>query len=363
MTAANDKSAPYARRQSRLIRVGNVPIGAGNPIVIQSMTNTRTFDAEATLSQIRALKNAGCELVRCAVLNMEDAAALREITEKSPLPVIADIHFDYKLALSAIDNGVAGLRLNPGNITEQSKVSQIAEQAALKNIPIRIGVNGGSVDRSRYAHADAYSLVQSAVKHIEILEQMQFYNLKVSLKSSDIRIMLEANRIFASERDYPLHLGVTEAGTEMMSAVRSSIGIGTLLMEGIGDTIRVSVAGDPVREIKIAREILISLGLKKGIKFIACPTCGRTGINVEQLTDTIEKEFGQLNLGLTIAVMGCTVNGPGEAKDADLAVIGGPAESLLYLRGVQHSKVKNDEILASMKVLIRNEFAVEGFKA
>lgn len=341
------------RKKTRTVFIGNVPIGGAHPIVIQSMTNTPTKNIQASLTQIQALGEAGAQIVRLAVLDSEDADALKALVERSPVPLVADIHFDYLLALKAVESGISALRLNPGNIREQNKMALIVEKAAAKNIPIRIGVNAGSLDRTKYSHPTPENMIKSALDHIRILEKMDFYNIKVSLKSSDVKNMVDAYRLFSQERDYPLHLGVTEAGPFFTSAVRSAMGIGSLLMDGIGDTIRVSVSGDPVQEMKIAREILISLGLKKGIKWVACPTCGRTEVDVESIALKLEEKFCHLDAPLTIAVMGCVVNGPGEAKEADAALIGGKNESLIYIRGELYKKIANSEIVREMERAIQ----------
>lgn len=341
------------RRKTSEVNVGGVLIGGNNPIVIQSMTNTPTKSVDRTIAQIKELSKAGASLVRIAVQDMEDADSLSQIVQSSFIPLIADIHFDYQLALKAIDAGVAGLRLNPGNIRKKSEIVKIVEKAGANKIPIRIGVNAGSLDHRRFPQPDAESMVQSALEHIKLLEELNFYHIKVSLKSADVKTMIQANRQFANERDYPLHLGVTEPGTIITSAVRSAMGIGTLLMEGIGDTIRVSVAGNPVSELPIAREILISLRLKSGIKFIACPTCGRTEADIEAITIALQNRFGQLQKNLTIAVMGCVVNGPGEARTADIALIGGKSESLIYQKGEFIKKIDNEKILPELEKMIQ----------
>jgi (E)-4-hydroxy-3-methylbut-2-enyl-diphosphate synthase len=342
------------RKKTKVIDLGGVKIGGENPIRIQSMTNTPTYEIEKTLAQIQELARNGAEIVRLAVLGQEDATALDLLIRRSPVPLVADIHFDHRLALKALDAGISGLRLNPGNIREKERVAQVVEKAGERSVPIRIGVNAGSLDPNRFPHADAHSMVQSALEHIEILENLKFDQIKVSLKASDVRTMIEANRLFSEKRDYPLHLGVTEAGTRMMSAVRSSIGIGTLLLEGIGDTIRVSVSGDPVQELTIAREILISLGLQKGIKWIACPTCGRTRVDVAALTGELESAFQNIREDISIAVMGCMVNGPGEAREADLALVGGERISLIYRNGLIIKKIPNENLLSEMKDVIQD---------
>lgn len=346
-------NSPIIRKPTKQVKIGKVLVGGNAPISIQSMTNTPTSCAKDTLIQIRELFKAGAQIVRLAVLNKEDAHTLPKIIEQSPLPLVADIHFDPQLALLALDAGISGLRLNPGNIKDFSSIAQIVQKAGENSIPIRIGVNAGSLDKNLYPSPTAQAMVQSALNHIQILESLDFYNIKVSLKSSCVSTMVKAVKMFSKERDYPLHLGVTEAGTLAMSAVRSAMGIGSLLMEGLGDTIRVSVAGNPINEMEIAKEILISLGLKKGIRFIACPTCGRTTTSTEDLTLLLQKKFGHLEIPLTIAVMGCVVNGPGEAKEADIALIGGKKENLIFYQGEFKEKV------SFMDTFFRLEFYIE----
>lgn len=346
-------NSPIIRKPTKQVKIGKVLVGGNAPISIQSMTNTPTSCAKDTLIQIRELFKAGAQIVRLAVLNKEDAHTLPKIIEQSPLPLVADIHFDPQLALLALDAGISGLRLNPGNIKDFSSIAQIVQKAGENSIPIRIGVNAGSLDKNLYPSPTAQAMVQSALNHIQILESLDFYNIKVSLKSSCVSTMVKAVKMFSKERDYPLHLGVTEAGTLAMSAVRSAMGIGSLLMEGLGDTIRVSVAGNPINEMEVAKEILISLGLKKGIRFIACPTCGRTTTSTEDLTLLLQKKFGHLEIPLTIAVMGCVVNGPGEAKEADIALIGGKKENLIFYQGEFKEKV------SFMDTFFRLEFYIE----
>ncbi|HOJ49256.1 MAG TPA: flavodoxin-dependent (E)-4-hydroxy-3-methylbut-2-enyl-diphosphate synthase [Spirochaetota bacterium] len=346
------------RSKTRVISVGNVRIGGENPIVIQSMTNTETKDKEKTLTQIISLKNEGAKIVRVSVKDNRDVEVLPYLIEKSGIPLIADIHFDYKLAIESIRKGIAGIRINPGNIKDEKKLIEIIKEAKIKNTAIRIGVNTGSIDRTRYK-PDSEGMVYSALDFIKEAEKLGFYNIKVSLKSSDIKNNIEANRLFSQKSNYPLHIGVTEAGPLMISAVRSSIGIGVLLLDGIGDTIRVSVTGDPVNEVKIAKEILISLGLMNGIKWISCPTCGRTSIDVEKITLELMdsfKNFDDINKIITIAVMGCTVNGPGEAKDSDIAVVGGTDYSLIYIKGSIYKKVENFNIFKELKQVIESYF-------
>lgn len=340
------------RRKSKLLKIGTVEIGGGSAVSIQSMCNTPTKDIDKTLSQIKDLYNAGAQIVRLSVLDNEDAEALYSLVEQSPAPLVADIHFDASLALKSIDASINGLRLNPGNIQDPQKVIEIAKEASKKDIPIRVGVNAGSLDRKKYPKLNAQNMVLSALEQIQLLEEIDFKNIKVSLKASDPTLMVEANRLFCNERDYPLHLGVTEAGNNIMSAVRSSIGIGSLLMQGIGDTIRVSVAGDPLKEIPIAKEILLSLGLKEGIYWIACPTCGRTEVNVEKIVSSLSQVFSHIKAPLKIAVMGCIVNGPGEAKEADIALVGGKSKSLIYKKDQLIKTVSNDEILNELTKII-----------
>jgi len=345
------------KNNTRVITVGNVSIGGENPVVIQTMTNTDTKDKEKTLSQIICLKEEGAELVRVSVKDKKDVDALPYLIENSGLPLIADIHFDPELALESIKKGIAGIRINPGNIKDKNRLKNIILEAKKRGTAIRIGVNSGSVDRERY-QPNPEGMVYSALDYIKEFEKLGFYNIKVSLKASDIRTTIEANRLFSSKANYPLHIGITEAGPLFVSAVRSSIGIGALLLEDIGDTIRVSISGDPVNEIKIAREILISLNLMNGIKWISCPTCGRTSIDVEGITLRLMDSFKNLDINrvLTIAIMGCTVNGPGEAKDSDIAVVCGKDFSLIYLNGYMYKKVSNDQIVNTLREVIETNF-------
>ncbi len=346
------------RKKRKVIKVGDVYIGGNHPIVIQSMTSTLTKDVPATIKQINQLSAAGAQLVRTAVLDFDDATALNKIIAQTDVPIIADIHFDDKLALESIKAGVAGLRLNPGNIKEKDKVELIVKACQQAEIPIRIGVNSGSLDRKKYTHTDeVINMVHSALDHIQILEDLNFYDIKVSLKSSSIINMVKAYRLFSEKKDYPLHVGVTEAGTTIRSAVRSSIGIGSLLLDALGDNIRVSVAGDPVKEMNIAKEILVSLGLKKGIKWIACPTCGRVNFDVEKVSLMLENQFSHVDANLSIAVMGCIVNGPGEAKDADIAVVGGKEKSIIYMNGQVYKTVEHNKILATTEEVIMKKLA------
>lgn len=352
------------RRKTRQIQVGKVKIGGDAPISVQSMTNTRTDDAAATLRQIGELAAAGCEIIRCAVPDMAAAEGLKRIVSESPIPVIADIHFDYKLALAAIDAGVDGLRLNPGNIGGNDRVAAVVDAAKKRNIPIRIGVNAGSLPKDlleKYGHPTAEALVEAAWRHIHILEEMDYRNIKVSLKAHDVSLTVAAYRLLASQCDYPLHVGITEAGTINSGIIKSAVGIGTLLAEGIGDTIRVSLTGDPVREVKVAYDILKSLGLREyGPTLISCPTCGRTKINLEKLALEVERRLEKISEPITVAVMGCVVNGPGEAREADVGIAGGINEGLIFKKGVVLKKVPEaciiDELFAEIdKILLERK--------
>ena len=337
------------RRITRQLQLGSVFIGGDAPVSVQSMTNTRTDDAAATLRQIKELAAVGCDVIRCAVPDMPAAQALREIVAQSPIPVIADIHFDYKLALAAIDAGVNGLRLNPGNIGGREKVEAVVAAARIKNIPIRIGVNAGSLPKDlleKYGHPTAEALVEAAWRHIHILEELDYRNIKISLKAHDVPLTIAAYRLLAAQCDYPLHVGITEAGTVNSGIIKSAVGIGTLLAEGIGDTIRVSLTGDPVNEVKVAYNILKALGLREyGPTLISCPTCGRTRINLEKLALEVERRLNEIAEPITIAVMGCVVNGPGEAREADIGIAGGIGEGLLFRKGEIIKKVSEDKIV------------------
>lgn len=337
------------RKVTRKVKVGNVYIGNDAPVVIQSMTNTDTRNVEETLKQIRELYNAGCEVIRCAVPDMEAAEAIKEIVKQSPIPVVADIHFDYRLALKAIENGISALRINPGNIGDVERVKAVVKAAKEKNIPIRIGVNSGSLEKKileKYKKVTAEGLVESAMNHAKILEELDFKDIVISIKSSNVKMMIEAYRLISEKCDYPLHLGVTESGTKFKGTIKSSVGIGTLLAEGIGDTIRVSLTSDPVEEIKVAKEILKSLGLRKeGLEFVSCPTCGRTQINLINIAEEVEKRLENVNKNIKVAVMGCVVNGPGEAKEADIGIAGGKGEGLIFRKGQIIKKVKEEDLI------------------
>lgn len=340
------------RRKTRKLRVGKVFVGGDSEITIQSMTNTDTRDAEKTLKQIRMLYNAGCQIIRCAVPDIKAAESLKEITKNSPIPVVADIHFDYRLALKAIENGVDALRINPGNIGSEERVRLVAEAAKAKNIPIRIGVNSGSLEKDileRDGKVTAEGLVESALRHVRILEKLDFYDIVISIKSSDVKMMIEAYRLISEKCDYPLHLGVTESGTKERGTIKSSVGIGTLLAEGIGDTLRVSLTSDPIEEIKVAKEILRSLGLRKGgVEFVSCPTCGRTEIDLIGIANAVEKKLETINKDIKVAVMGCVVNGPGEAREADIGIAGGKGEGIIFKKGKVIKKVKEEELITEL---------------
>ncbi|MDX8336981.1 MULTISPECIES: flavodoxin-dependent (E)-4-hydroxy-3-methylbut-2-enyl-diphosphate synthase [Cetobacterium] len=347
-------------RTSKVVKVGNLLIGGGNEIIIQSMTNTPTVDVKKTVEQIKKLQEEGCQLVRVTVNNEEAAKSIRFIKEQISIPLVADIHFDYKLALLAIENGIDKLRINPGNIGSDEKVEIVVKKAMEKEIPIRIGVNSGSLEKSileKYGKPTADAMVESALYHMKLLEKFKFTDIIISLKSSNVKMMIDAYRKLSKLCDYPLHLGVTEAGTAFQGTVKSAIGIGALLVDGIGDTIRVSLTEDPVEEIKVAKEILKVLGLKEvGVEIVSCPTCGRTEIDLIGLAYQVEEEFAKMDKKLKIAVMGCVVNGPGEAKEADYGVAGGKGVGVLFKKGEIVKKVDEKDILKELKKLIENDF-------
>lgn len=346
------------RRKSREISLGNVKIGGNSKITIQSMTNTDTRDVKATLNQIKELEKAGCEIIRVAVIDEEAANALKIIVKESSIPVVADIHFDYKLALESIDNGVSGLRINPGNIGNSDKVRMLVRKCKEKNIPIRIGVNSGSVEKDileKYSGVTAKGMVESALRHVKILEDENFKEMKISIKSSDVNMMIESYRLIKDECDYPLHIGVTEAGVLFSGTIKSAIGIGTLLSEGIGDTIRVSLTGNPIEEINVAKEILKTLDLReKGIEIISCPTCGRTQIGLIEIANEVVLRTKNINKNIKIAVMGCAVNGPGEAREADIGIAGGNGTGLIFKKGIIIKKVKEEELVEALLKEIDN---------
>lgn len=343
------------------IKIGDVKIGGGAPISVQSMTTTPTDDVDKTVKQINELKNAGCEIVRLAVLNKNCAQALKEIKLKTDIPLVADIHFDYRLALIAIDSGIDALRLNPGNIGKKEFTEEVVKKAKKNNVPIRIGINGGSLEKYLYEDKNtslADKMVKSALNHIKILEDNDFNLIKVSLKSSDVMTMIEAYRKIYRLIPYPLHLGVTEAGTLRQGIIKSSIGIGALLSEGIGDTIRVSLTENPVEEVKAGFDILRALNLRqKGVNFVSCPTCGRCKINLIELAHKVEERFCNLNKPITIATMGCPVNGPNEAKEADYGIAGAIGEGYIFKKGVLIKKVKENELLDEFEKIIYSDIS------
>ncbi len=340
------------RRKTRVLELGKVKIGGDNPIVVQSMTNTKTEDIPSTVAQINQLADLGCEVIRCAVPTMEAAKAIAAIKKEITLPLIADIHFDYKLALEALKSGVDGLRLNPGNIGSRDRVEAVVKAAKERNVPIRIGVNGGSLPQdllAKYGHPTAEALVEAAWRHIHILEDLNYTNIKVSLKAHDVPLTMAAYQLLAGQCDYPLHVGITEAGTVNSGIIKSAVGIGGLLAQGIGDTIRVSLTGDPANEIKTAYEILKALNLRSyGPTLISCPTCGRTSISLEKVALEVEKRLSNIKVPLTVAVMGCVVNGPGEAREADVGLAGGKGEGLIFQKGQIMRKVPEDSLVEEL---------------
>ena len=337
---------------TRQILVGGIPIGGGAPVVIQSMLNTKTTDVEGSLGQIRALASAGCQIARLAVPNMEAARGFAEIAKESPLPLVADIHFDYKLAIAAAEGGAAKIRINPGNIGGEDRVKAVVEVCKEKHIPIRIGVNGGSLDKKlleKYGHPTAEALVESAFQHLELLEKQGFYDTCVSMKSSTVPTMVAAARLFRSKCDYPIHIGVTETGPVKQGLIKSAMGIGALLLEGIGDTIRVSLTDDPVEEVYAAKDILKAAGLRKeGVNIVSCPTCGRTRIDLIGLVNQVDAALKDCQKPITVAVMGCVVNGPGEAREADIGIAGGDGCGMIFEKGEQVEKLPYEELLPAL---------------
>lgn len=337
------------RRSTRQIHIGKVAIGGGAPISVQSMTNTKTTDTEATVAQIRALQAAGCDIVRLAVPDMEAAKNLGNILRQVTVPLVADIHFDYKLALEAIHQGIHALRLNPGNIGGEERVRAVVEAAKEAGIPIRIGVNAGSLDKKilkKYGGVTPEALVESAMEHVRILEALDFHDMKISLKAHDVPLTIAAYRLMSQTVDYPLHLGITEAGTVNTGIIKSAVGIGALLAEGIGDTFRISLTGDPVVEVRVANEILKSLGLKEyGPTLVACPTCGRTSIDLPAIAAQVEEKLRDIEEPIEVAVMGCVVNGPGEARGADVGIAGGNGEGLIFRKGEIVRKVPEADLV------------------
>lgn len=350
------------RRKSKQISIGNVKIGGSAPISVQSMCNTDTRDVQKTLEQINELASAGCEIARLAVLNKDAANAIKDIVAKSQIPLVADIHFDYRLALQCIENGIHALRINPGNIGKKEHTIKVVESAKAHNIPIRIGINAGSLEKE-FAEMDLplyEKMIKSALRHIEILEDLNFYDIKLSLKSSDVLTTIKAYQEIAKIIEYPLHLGVTEAGTLKMGLIKSSIGLGTLLSDGIGDTIRVSLTENPVEEVDAGFGILKSLGLRqRGINFISCPTCGRTQIDLISLAKKVEERFKNLDLPITIAVMGCPVNGPGEAKHADFGIAGAIKEGYIFKKGEIIARVPETDLINSLEKIIMETYSLD----
>jgi len=341
------------REHTKVIHIGNRVIGGGNPILIQSMTNTRTEDVKATVEQIHRLEAAGCEIIRCTVPTMEAARAIGEIKKQISIPLVADIHFDYKMAIAAMEYGADKIRINPGNIGGQDKVAAVVQVAKERNIPIRVGVNSGSLEKElveKYHGVTAEGIVESALDKVRMIEELGYRNMVISIKSSDVLMCVRAHEILAEQTDYPLHVGITESGTIISGNIKSSIGLGLILHQGIGDTIRVSLTGDPVEEIKSAKLILRTLGLRRGgIEVVSCPTCGRTKIDLIGLANQVETMAAEFPLDIKVAVMGCAVNGPGEAKEADIGIAGGIGEGLLIKKGEIVRKVPEQELLGVLR--------------
>ena len=341
------------RDETKQIQIGSVTIGGGSPVAIQSMTNTKTEDVQATVAQILALEKAGCEIIRCAVPTMEAAAALREIKKEIHIPLVADIHFDYRLAIAAIENGADKIRINTGNIGSRDRIQAVVDKAKEYQVPIRVGVNSGSLEKElveKYGKVTAEGLVESALDKVHLIEEMGYDKLVVSIKSSDVLMCVRAHELIADVCPYPLHVGITESGTVTAGNIKSSIGLGLILHQGIGDTIRVSLTGDPVEEIRSAKLILKTLGLRKGgIEVVSCPTCGRTKIDLIGLANQVEQMVEDIPLDIKVAVMGCVVNGPGEAKEADIGIAGGIGEGLLIKKGEIVKKVKEEELLETLR--------------
>ena len=346
------------RETTRVVQIGDKRIGGGNPVLIQSMTNTRTQDVDATVSQILRLERAGCEIIRCTVPDMEAAKALAQIKKRIHIPLVADIHFDYKMALAAIENGADKIRINPGNIGGPEKVRAVVEAAKDRKIPIRVGVNGGSLEREileKYGGVTAQGIVESALDKVHMIEEQGYDNLVISIKSSDVLMCVQAHEILAERTHYPLHVGITESGTVLSGSIKSAVGLGLILHQGIGDTVRVSLTGDPVEEIGAAKLILRTLGLRKGgIEVVSCPTCGRTQIDLIGLAGKVEELVKDYPLDIKVAVMGCAVNGPGEAREADIGIAGGRGEGLLIRKGEIIRKIPEDQLLNALKEELDN---------
>ena len=346
------------REHTKVIQIGDRKIGGGNPVLIQSMTNTRTEDVEATVRQILALEAAGCEIIRCTVPTQEAAEAIREIKKQIHIPLVADIHFDYKMAIAAMDNGADKIRINPGNIGGAEKIKAVVDVAKARKIPIRVGVNSGSLEKElveKYHGVTAQGLVESALDKVKIIEDLGYDNLVISIKSSDVMMCVKAHELLAEQTNYPLHVGITEAGTVYSGNIKSAVGLGIILYEGIGDTIRVSLTGDPLEEIKSAKRILKTLNLRKGgVEVVSCPTCGRTKIDLIGLANQVETMVQEFPLDIKVAVMGCVVNGPGEAKEADIGIAGGKGEGLLIKKGEIVKKVPEDQLLEVLREELSN---------
>lgn len=346
------------RENTKVIQIGNRKIGGGNPILIQSMTNTKTEDVKATVAQIQELTKAGCEIIRCAVPTIEAAKAIGEIKKRISIPLVADIHFDYRLAIAAMENGADKIRINPGNIGSKENIQAVVEKAKVRNIPIRVGVNSGSLEKEyleKYGKVTAKGIVESAMAKVKMIEEFDYYNLVISIKSSNVPMCIEAHQELAKVTDYPIHIGITESGTLFSGNIKSSVGLGILLYQGIGDTMRVSLTGNPVEEIKTAKMILKSLGLRKGgIEIVSCPTCGRTQIDLIGLANAVEAMTADFDLNIKVAVMGCVVNGPGEAKEADIGIAGGKGEGLIIKKGEIIRKVKEEELLDTLRLELEN---------
>lgn len=346
------------RKDTKVVKIGDRIIGGKNPILIQSMTNTKTEDVKATVEQINRLAAAGCDIIRCAVPTMEAAEALTEIKKQIAIPLVADIHFDYRLAIAAMEHGADKIRINPGNIGSKERVQAVVDVAKERNIPIRVGVNSGSLEKDlveKYHGVTAEGIVESALDKVHLIEDMGYDNLVISIKSSDVMMCVKAHELIAEQTDHPLHVGITEAGTINSGNIKSSIGLGLILNQGIGDTIRVSLTGDPLEEIKSAKLILRTLGLRKGgIEVVSCPTCGRTRINLIELANKVENMVADIPLDIKVAVMGCVVNGPGEAKEADIGIAGGVGEGLIIKHGQIDRKVPENQLLSELRKELLN---------
>lgn len=341
------------RDSTKEIQVGAVKIGAGNPVAIQSMTNTKTEDVKATIAQICSLENAGCEIIRCAVPTMEAAKALSEIKKKIHIPLVADIHFDYRLAIAAVENGADKIRINPGNIGSNERIQAVVDCCKERQVPIRVGVNSGSLEKElieKYGGVTAEGLVESALDKVSLIEDMGYDNLVISIKSSDVMMCIRAHEQIAEKTSYPLHVGITESGTVYNGSIKSAVGLGAILYQGIGDTIRVSLTGEPVQEVYVAKLVLQTLGLRKGgVRVVSCPTCGRTQIDLISLAESVENMIKDFDLDITVAVMGCAVNGPGEAREADIGIAGGIHEGILIKKGEIIKKVPEEELLETLR--------------